>query len=226
MNVLSGGAPFCSVKLKCLTSADAQTAVDHWLERFGLTEWVNKKIETLSKGMSQKVQFIASIIARPQLLILDEPFSGLDPVNTEAIREAILELKEQGTTIIFSTHDMRVAEKMCDFIFMIFNGRKGLDGTLRQIKSQYATDTIHLRWDGPTSALQQMPEVRRVVDLGGYQELQISGDAQNVLRQLPDNGNVSLFEVAQPSLHDIFVRIAGPEAAAAQIDTSVPGDKQ
>jgi len=210
-------------ELKGMSSGLARTAVDDWLQRFELTDWVNKKIETLSKGMSQKVQFIASIIARPQLLILDEPFSGLDPVNTEAIRAAILELRQNGTTIIFSTHDMQVAEKMCDFVFMIFNGKKVLDGTLKQIKSQYGTDTIRLRWDGPADVLHEMPEVRRVVDLGGYQELLIDGDAQQVLRRLPEMGHVSLFEVAQPSLHDIFIRIAGPEAAAADAPQSFSG---
>src|SRR5437588_9923880 len=101
-------------------------AIDQWLERLGLSAWAEKKIQALSKGMSQKVQFIATVVSRPELVILDEPFSGLDPVNGEVLREAVLDLKREGTTIIFSTHDMAVAEKLCDFIFMIYKGQKVL----------------------------------------------------------------------------------------------------
>ncbi len=202
--------------LKGMSRHDAGMAVSDWLERFELSDWASKKIETLSKGMSQKVQFIASIIAKPKLLILDEPFSGLDPVNTEAIRAAILKLQQEGTTIIFSTHDMSVAENMCDFIFMIYQGNKVLDGTLEEIKARYGADSIRLRWEGTTSDLQAMPEVQRVIDMGGYQELQLRGDPQRVLHQLVAKGNVQLFEVAEPSLHDIFIRIAGPEATDGQ----------
>ncbi|MEZ6136029.1 MAG: ATP-binding cassette domain-containing protein [Pirellulaceae bacterium] len=183
--------------LKGMNSSDARAAVTQWLEHFELRNWANKKIETLSKGMSQKVQFIASIVARPKLLILDEPFSGLDPVNTEAIRAAILKLREDGTTIIFSTHDMSVAEKMCDFVFMIFKGNKVLDGTLSAVKSQYGADAVHLRWSGTRNELASMPEIQRVVDMGGYQELQIQGDPQRVLRQLIDKGQVNYFEIAR-----------------------------
>lgn len=198
--------------LKGLDRKSAHEATDRWLTHFQLTDWTHKKIEALSKGMSQKVQFIASIIANPKLLILDEPFSGLDPVNADAIRDAILTLRSEGTTIIFSTHDMEVAEKMCDYIFMIYKGNKVLDGTLDHIKSQYGADTIRLKWDGPNESLAQMQSVERVTDLGAYQELQIGGDPQHVLKQLCDLGSVRLFEVAQPSLHDIFIRIAGPTA--------------
>ncbi len=198
--------------LKGMGSSDAKIAAAKWLERFELEEWANKKIETLSKGMSQKVQFIASIISAPKLLILDEPFSGLDPVNTEAIRSAILDLRQQGTTVIFSTHDMSVAEKMCDFIFMIYQGDKVLDGTLESIKDQYGADSIHLRWDGTPEELQSIREIQKVVDMGEYQELQIEGDSQQVLQQLVAKNRVQLFEIAQPSLNEIFMRIAGPEA--------------
>src|SRR5260221_9732150 len=109
---------------------DSKAAIASWLQRMGLEAWADKKVQVLSKGMAQKVQFIAAVVARPELVLLDEPFSGLDPVNAEVLREAILGLRRQGTTVIFSTHDMAVAEKMCDFIFMIYQGRKGLDGAL------------------------------------------------------------------------------------------------
>jgi ABC-2 type transport system ATP-binding protein len=202
--------------LKGMSRPDATQQIAAWLERFGLMDWANKKIETLSKGMSQKVQFIASVISRPDLLILDEPFSGLDPVNTEIIRSSILELQRQGTTIIFSTHDMAVAEKMCDFIFMIYQGNKVLDGTLADIKAQYGADSIRLRWDGTTDILQTIPEIERIGDMGGFQEVQVSGDPQRVLHTLVQKGRVDLFEITQPSLHDIFMRIAGAPMEAAE----------
>ena len=198
--------------LKGMTTADARAAIDDWLARFELSSWASKRIEALSKGMSQKVQFIASIIARPKVLILDEPFTGLDPVNTEAIRAAILDLQRQGTTIIFSTHDMSVAEKMCDFIFMIFRGEKVLDGTLQEVKSEYGSDTVRLRVDGGGDRLKALPEITRVIDMGGYQEVQLDGDPQRLLQRLASETRVDLFEITQPSLHDIFIRIAGPDA--------------
>ena len=203
--------------LKGMSRSDASDETAAWLDKFELTDWANKKIETLSKGMSQKVQFIASVIARPELVILDEPFSGLDPVNTEVIRSSILELQREGTTVIFSTHDMSVAEKMCDFIFMIYRGNKVLDGTLADIKAQYGADSIHLRWDGTPEMLRQIPEIERIRDMGSFQEIQISGDSNRVLSTLVDKGRVELFEVTQPSLHDIFIRIAG-----APIDSAKP----
>src|SRR5947209_3310027 len=126
---------------------DSKATIDSWLERMELTEWAGKKVEALSKGMSQKVQFIATVVAKPSLVLLDEPFSGLDPVNAVVLREAVLGLKRDGTTVIFSTHDMAVAEKMCDFIFMIYKGKKVLDGTLESIQAKYGSDTIRVRMD-------------------------------------------------------------------------------
>jgi ABC-2 type transport system ATP-binding protein len=120
---------------------------DYWLDKFDLTKWAGKKIETLSKGMTQKVQFIIAIINRPGIIILDEPFSGLDPVNAEIIKDVILDLRSDGATVLFSTHDMAVAEKMCDFIFMIYNGRKVLDGTLEAIEELWTGyNSIADRW--------------------------------------------------------------------------------
>lgn len=204
--------------LKGMSARAAKAAGDEWLERFELTDWKNKKVEALSKGMSQKVQFISTVIAAPELVILDEPFSGLDPVNLEVLRSAILELRERGSTVIFSTHDMSVAEKMCDSIFMIFRGRKVLDGTLDDIQAKYGADTIRLRIEGGRDLLEGLPGVNRVADMGRYQELRVDGDPQDVLRELVQRTNVNLFEIAQPSLHDIFVRIAGPEARESTVE--------
>ena len=196
---------------------DCKGDIADWLERLGLTDWANKKVEALSKGMAQKVQFIASVVARPDLLILDEPFTGLDPVNAEAVKDAVLDIKRSGTTIIFSTHDMAVAEKMCDFIFMIFKGRKVLDGTLDSIQDTYGADTIRVRVEGNGNVLADLPGVDKVNDFGKFQELRMKpqGDAQAILRTLAERARIRHFELARPSLHDIFVRIAGPEAEEA-----------
>ena len=112
---------------------------------------------------------------------------------------------------------MSTAENMCDFVFMIYKGEKVLDGTLEQIKAQYGADSVRLRWDGATNDLQTMPEIERVVDMGGFQEIQVSGDPQRVLHRLVARGNVQLFEISEPSLHDIFIRIAGSEAREATL---------
>jgi len=192
-------------------------AVETWLERLDLLSWGDKKVETLSKGMSQKVQFIATVVADPELVILDEPFSGLDPVNTDVMRESVLELQRQGKTVIFSTHDMSVAERMCDFIFMIFQGRKVLDGTLASIQDEYGSDTVRIRSAGGRAALGDLPEVEAISDYGQVQELRMKRDcdAQALVQTIMSRTELLSFEVAKPSLHDIFVRIAGPEAQEA-----------
>ena len=188
----------------------------------GLTEWADKKVEALSKGMAQKIQFIAAVIARPELLILDEPFSGLDPVNLEVLRAAILELRAAGTTIIFSTHDMAMAETMCDFIFMIYRGNKVLDGTLADIQRSYGEDTIRLSCAGGAELLRSLPGVELVRDLGQSQELRLA-DAQALLRDLAARTTVRHFEVCKPSLHDIFIRIAKPDLQEMQVPKTTGG---
>jgi ABC-2 type transport system ATP-binding protein len=193
--------------------------LERWIDRLGLTEHADKKIEALSKGTAQRVQFIAAVLARPRLVILDEPFSGLDPVNAETLRDAVLELRRDGTTVILSTHDMAVAEQMCDFVLMIFRGRKVLDGTVAAIKSEYGTDTLRLRVEGGIAALAGLPGVDAARDLGQVQELRLARgtDPQVVLRAALDRGPVHRFEVGQPSLHDIFVRIAGAPGEEAHV---------
>jgi ABC-2 type transport system ATP-binding protein len=192
----------------------SRAAVASWLERMGLAEWGDKKVQALSKGMSQKVQFIATVIARPELVLLDEPFSGLDPVNAEVVREAVLDLRRGGATVIFSTHDMAMAEKMCDFIFMIHKGRKVLDGTLEAIQAAYGHDTLRVQLAQDRVALGGLPGVAHVTDFGRLQELRLEPGAnpQAVLAALMARGPVLHFEVAHPTLEDIFVRIASPSA--------------
>jgi len=202
---------------KLKNGSDVHGSVDSWLERLDLTEWADKHVETLSKGMSQKVQFIAAVAHRPDLVILDEPFPGRDPVNLDVLQQAVLDLRASGATIIFSTHDMGTAEAMCDFVFMIFRGRKVLDGTLAEVQDRYGTDTIRTRIDGDAAHLAGLPGVERLTDRGQIQELRLKSDAdsQQVLAAIMSRARVTHFELGRPSLHDIFVRIAGPGAEEA-----------
>ena len=197
-------------ELKGAPRKDVQRETDAWLSRLGLSGVADKKIQALSKGMSQKVQFIATVVARPDLVILDEPFSGLDPVNRDVLRDAVLELKRRGTTIVFSTHDMTMAELMCDRIFMIFKGRKVLDGSLDEIQSTYGRDEVHVRVQGGGDVLREIEGVRGVVDHGNAQQVRLSVDPQTFLARLVARTTVQRFEITRPSLHDIFVEIARP----------------
>lgn len=202
---------------------DYRERVQQWLEMLGAAEWSNKKIEALSKGMSQKVQFIAAVVGQPELLILDEPFSGLDPVNMEALRDAVLDLRARGTTIVFSTHDMDMAERLCDTIFMIFNGRKVLDGTLDEIQAAYPADRVRVRLRDPRAALPPHPNIQQLERNGRYFDFQMAdcSASQPLLQSLVEQTELDYFDVRRPSLHDIFVRIAGPEAKrAAELTTS------
>jgi ABC-2 type transport system ATP-binding protein len=197
--------------LKGVPQPELDRSIAEWVERLGLSAWLDRKIESLSKGMAQKVQFIAAVLNKPQLLILDEPFSGLDPVNAEVLKDAVLDLKRSGTTIVFSTHDMQVAERLCDRIFMIFKGKKVLDGTLEQIQSKFGSDTLRLQTEDGLSALAGLVRSDEITDLGNFQEVRWSGDPQHLLERLLPRTRITHFEVTRPSLHDIFVRIAAPE---------------
>jgi len=193
---------------------DINNRINYWLERLDLSEWAGKKVETLSKGMSQKLQFIATIIDKPEIIILDEPFTGLDPVNADILKTAILELQSEGSTVIFSTHDMSVAEKMCDYIFMIFKGKKVLDGTLTSIQDKYGSDTLRIQAENGKSILKEIQGIEKINDFGQLQEVRISpsADPQEILAAIIKKTRVIKFEITRPSLYDIFIRIAGPEA--------------
>jgi ABC-2 type transport system ATP-binding protein len=158
------------------------------------------------------VQFIAAVVAKPELVILDEPFSGLDPVNREVLRDALLALSAEGRTLILSTHDMGLAEELCDEVFMIFRGDKVFDGTVDGVRARYGQAVLRVRTDGGIEALAGLPGVEQVLDRGRYQELRCRGDSQEVLRALAGRTAVRHFEEARPSLHEIFIRIAGPDA--------------
>ena len=185
----------------------------------GLSAWIDKRIDALSKGMAQKIQFIAAVLNRPELLILDEPFTGLDPVNAEVLKDAVLDLKKAGTTIVFSTHDMGVAERLCDRIFMIFKGRKVLDGTLDEIQSEYGHDTIRLRTEDGVDALAGLPGIEEINDQGNLQEVRWRGDPQALLEALMARTRITHFEVDAPVAprHLRADRGAGPNEHALEV---------
>ena len=194
--------------LKNVTAKEAEQRVDRWLARLKLTEWKGKKASELSKGMQQKVQFINAVIHEPELLILDEPFSGLDPVNVEVLKEVILELKAAGKTIIFSTHQMEVAEKICDDICLINRSRKILDGRIREVKRAFSRNAVALRLVGGESVLEDrnlLSKVKR--DSDGIEGLLAEGaTSQALLKALIAAGaTIERFEMIEPSLHDIFI---------------------
>ena len=201
-------------QLKGRPVREIDAVIAEWVGPLQVGPWLDNKVQTLSKGMAQKVQFLSTIVARPRLLILDEPFSGLDPVNTDVVRDAVLELRRRGTTIVFSTHDMAAAENMCDRIFMIFRGQKVLDGSLQEIQASYGQDTIRVRTTGGRAALEGLAGIESVTDFGNYQDVRFSGDAQRFLAALTGRTLVQHFEITTPSLNDIFIRIAKPSMAA------------
>ena len=193
---------------------DCKSWLDEWLGFLDASTWVNKRIDTLSKGMAQKVQFIAAISGKPKLVILDEPFSGLDPVNMESLRDAVLLLRERGTTVIFSTHDMDIAEQLCDTIFMIFKGHKVLDGNLDAIQEQFPANRVRVGFADPDVVLPDLREIKSTQQYNRSHILEMNdpADAPAVLSKLAQHGPLNHFEVIRPSLHEIFVQIARPTA--------------
>lgn len=193
--------------LKGVDRRDAEERISRWLSRLELSEWSLKKAEELSKGMQQKIQFIAAVIHEPELLILDEPFSGLDPVSVSLLKNIILELKEKGTTIIFSTHQMEQVEQMCDEICLIDRSTKVLGGNLREIKRSFGRNTVLLDFEGPDSFL-ATDLVKQVNRYPTYSELLLrnGSDAQEILKGALDSGaKINRFELVEPSLNDIFI---------------------
>jgi ABC-2 type transport system ATP-binding protein len=194
--------------LKNVAGREADKRVDRWLARLKLTEWKGKKASELSKGMQQKIQFITSIIHDPDLLILDEPFSGLDPVNVELMKEIVLELKAAGKTIIFSTHQMEVAEKICDDLCLINRSKKVLDGSMRSVKRSFGRNAVALRLTGGERVLADRKLVSRVENHSDSMEALLAdgADPQQLLRQLMAAGAIiERFEMIEPSLNDIFI---------------------
>jgi ABC-2 type transport system ATP-binding protein len=202
-------------ELKGLSAREAETRLDHWLARLKLSEWKNHKTNELSKGMQQKIQFITTVMHDPDLLILDEVFSGLDPVNAELMKEVLLELKADRRTIIFSTHMMSQAEELCDDICLINRSRKVLEGSLREVKSSFGRRAVALRAEGGDEVLKDTRLVAGVKPYGDYVEVLLAdgADAQELLHRLIESGaRVMRFEQVEPSLHDIFLQKVGESA--------------
>jgi ABC-2 type transport system ATP-binding protein len=215
-------------ELKGLSGGDADRRATAWLERLGLTtaekDWGQAKIDELSRGMQQKVQFIAALLHDPDLVILDEPFSGLDPINAQALKETVVELKQRGKTVIFSTHVMETAERMCDAVCIIARGEKVLDGSVAKVKADHGTRNVALvLGDGAGRAsaarvLQDRTLVARADDSNRAFELELApgADPQRLLRELVEAGaSVERFELVHPSLHQIFLQRVGAADAAA-----------
>ena len=195
-------------ELKDVRGKQVESKIDQWLERVKLTEWKQKRSMELSKGMQQKIQFITSVLHDPDLLILDEPFSGLDPVNVELLKDIVLDLKRAGKTIIFSTHQMEVAEKLCDDICLLNRSQKVFEGSLRDIKRSFGRNSIAVRCEGGDGVLDDQTLVSKVVrHADEAQALLAEGaDAQVLLKRLIDSGAIiGKFEMVEPSLNDIFI---------------------
>ncbi len=202
--------------LKGLRESEAAHRADEWLERFELSAWAKKKLIDLSKGMQQKVQFIATVIHRPRVLILDEPFTGLDPVNAIMVKDIMLELRARGATIILSTHRMEQVEMMCDSICLIHKGRNVLHGDLREIKKSYGKNTLRIECSGDGEFLKRSGLVEKVNHYGEVVEAKLrpGADPQELLKAAVQQGiRINRFELVEPPLNDIFIEKVGGASA-------------
>ncbi|PYO99693.1 MAG: ABC transporter [Gemmatimonadetes bacterium] len=210
-------------EMKGMERRSARDRAAQWLERLGLAQWAQRRIDELSKGMQQKVQFISTVLHDPDLVVLDEPFSGLDPVNTQAMKDVVLDLRRRGKTILFSTHIMEQAEKLCDQLCIIARGRKLVDGALGDIKRTHGGHHLVVGFDGHTGGAAHVfadrALVSKVDNYGQYAELELAADAdaQRILAALVESGaRLSRFELQEASLHKIFIDLVGPDAAHAE----------
>ncbi|MCB0597204.1 MAG: ATP-binding cassette domain-containing protein [Lewinellaceae bacterium] len=195
-------------RLKGLSKAQAQEQISYWSEKFGIEDWQNKRVEELSKGMQQKIQFIATVVHRPKLLILDEPFSGLDPVNTNLIKDEIHEMHQQGVSIIFSTHRMEQVEEVCEHIVLINKGKNVLEGKVKDIKNQFKRNRFQIDYEGTLPpGLEQRADI---VGQSGHNiiiQVDEEGRSNELLQYLLQNGVfVHAFNEILPSLNEIFIR--------------------
>jgi len=197
--------------LKSDNKKGIQEKVDYWLKRFDLEDWKNRKVQELSKGMSQKVQFIASVAHDPQFIFFDEPFSGLDPVSSDLLRDSILKLGREGKTILFSTHIMEQAEKICNRILLLNKGKEVLSGSLEEVKDKYGKRTIVVEFDGKGDFINTLPMVKHCITYPRYVEIELKeGSApDHLLSALVNKVSIRRFEIVSPSLHKIFIDTIG-----------------
>ncbi|MCA0989204.1 ABC transporter ATP-binding protein [Guptibacillus algicola] len=198
-------------KLRGMKKEVIEVETRKWLERFGVPENADKKVEDLSKGNQQKIQFIAAVIHKPELLILDEPFSGLDPVNVELLKDAVLDLKEKGTTILFSSHRMEHVEELCEHLCILHRGKPVVNGNLKEIKQSYGKKNLIVNVDFDLGFVKNIPGVVRIKSGVNHSIIQIENEAvsQEVLSELLNKGFVRHFALEEPSLNDIFIEKVG-----------------
>jgi ABC-2 type transport system ATP-binding protein len=204
-------------EIKGRRAADVRPTIDRWLERFELTEKRDAKVEELSKGNQQKVQLIGTLLHDPELIILDEPQSGLDPVNMVLVRNLLRELKEEGRTILLSTHMMGEAEKMADEIILIHRGKVVLDGPLEEVRGSYGRNTLHMEFEGDGDFLESLPQVKRATVSNNSAEITLveGSDPQRILEASMPRLRIRKFDVAMPSLEEIFIERVGADTLAA-----------
>lgn len=200
-------------QLKGVDNKTAKKSIDFWLDRFEASDWKKKEVGELSKGMSQKIQFIATIAHNPDIYIFDEPFSGLDPINSETLKEVIIGLKNEGKTILFSTHRMEQVEQMCDDICLFNNGKAVLQGNLRKLKASFGENTINLEFEGDGSFLDTLEDVRINNRSTNFAEIRVlNGQSmQEILKLAMDHAEIHKFERVEPSLNEIFISTVGED---------------
>jgi ABC-2 type transport system ATP-binding protein len=200
-------------RLHSLPEHEARKRATEWCERLQISEWTNKKVEELSKGMQQKIQFIATLLHDPALVIMDEPFSGLDPANAVMLKDVLIELKKSGKTILFSTHNMDQVERLCDSICLVDHGHAVLEGDLKKIKSSYGNNHVQIQYEGDPK-LEGNALIESFNNYGNYVEVRLvpGADAQQLLKIAADNARISRFEVLEPSLEEIFIDLVGKHA--------------
>ena len=194
-------------QLKGIAVPEARRRAHAWLERLDLARWGDSKVEELSKGMQQKVQFIAAVIHAPDFMILDEPFSGLDPAGSLVLKDVLLDMKKQGKTILFSTHRMDTVERLCDSICLVNQGRSVLLGVLREIKASHGRSSVQLEYEGELPLLTDRALVASSNDFGNYVELRLAPGAspQKLLEVAMRTARIRKFELVEPSLEEIFI---------------------
>ncbi|MGY0694945.1 ABC transporter ATP-binding protein [Virgibacillus sp. FSP13] len=198
-------------KLRGMTKDEAVTELAGWLDRFKVPEYMDKKVEELSKGNQQKIQFISAVLHKPKLLILDEPFSGLDPINVEMLKKAVVELKEQGTSIVFSSHRMEHVEELCEHLCILHKGKQIVQGSLREIKRSFGKKNLIVHADFSLEFLQNHPGVVQYKQIMDGCELQIENEAvsQTIFEALQGKGFIRKFDLEEPMLNDIFIEKVG-----------------
>jgi len=202
-------------QLKGLSAAEALKRANAWCEKFEFSAWTAKKVEELSKGMQQKVQFIAAVLHDPRLIIMDEPFTGLDPANAVVLKDVLLEMAKSGKTILLSTHRMDQVERLCQSICLINHGHAVLEGDLSQIKARYGRHNVQIKYDGDASFLEDLRLVHSYNDYGNYVEVRLApgADSQDLLRLASAKARLNKFEVMEPSLEEIFIDVVGKSNA-------------